>query len=152
MRVREYLSDTFVSILEARSDVIALGWEIRDYRDYEDFRGSQAFLAYIGPGRRIAPNDKKHEFSVDLRIMSQRDEDLKGYKLNDGLAVCDDVIQEYLSFFNNGVATLQADLDALYPASGITIDGIVQTEGEDMGEDIYGHTSTANVYLTYEKP
>jgi len=147
MRIEEYVQDAFVSIMEARAGVIALGVEVRRYKDFEELKGNQHILVRVVPGRKLANNYYYYELVVDLMAMSKRDEDLTGQKLDDLYDQCEEELYETVT-----VLSLQTAIDNLYPDSKITIDGIVPDQGEEIGEVIYGLVASARVYLSYNKP
>lgn len=152
MKIEEYLEDAAKDLMEARSGVIALSYGVFKYKDYEQFRGDQSFLVKAAPHRRIAPNFHSYEVRLSAMVMSKRDEDQKGKDLDAGVGECNDFIEQELGQLNGGIATLQAAVDAAHPSSGITIEGILQQEGETQGEIIFGQGASALIYLKYIKP
>lgn len=149
MRIEEYIEEALVDVMQARSYISTNSVPVKRYKDHEDFRGNEALVIKSNPSSRIAPNADFFEVQVDMMAISRRQEDMKGKRIDDIFAEIKDEIEVKQS---NTPSVLQAAINAAYPSSGITIDGIVPIEGNEVGEVIFVQAASMNVYLTYVTP
>lgn len=148
MKVEELIKNAMKDIMDARAEIVSNNIPVRTHFDVEEFKGNIVIVVQALPKRRLQPNSDFYEVELRLNSISRIQRDQKGYDQDLMYAECSDEIQEDLT-----KVTLQAAIDAIDAASGITIDGHVPQEGgfSNEEEDSIQYESTL-IFLTYNAP
>ena len=147
MKVEELIEEAMVDIMQARTYVTTNSIPVVRYRDANTGKGDAWIACHALPNGRLSPTHNFWRVPLELMAATKSAEDLKAVVLDDLIEQCNDEIQETLT-----VSTLQAAINTIEASSGVTINGIVPTEGDDTDGDYQGITANADISLTYIKP
>lgn len=148
MKVEETIKKAMKAIMVARPVVISTPIPVRTHFDHEGFDGDYVIVVEAQPKKRIEPNYDFYRVELRCNAVSLLNNDTVG-KWQDLLyAECSDEIQEDLT-----KATLQAAINVVDAASGITVDGLVPTDGGFLNEEEYSlQFESTLVSFTYTNP
>ena len=147
MKIEELIEEAMKDIMEARTYISTNSIKVVRFRDRLTKKGGKWLTVHAAPNERLSPNHPLYRVPLSLMADTKSQEDLRSNDLDAIIAECNDEIHQTLT-----PATLQAAIDAIQPSSGITINGIVQTQGSDTDDEYQIITANADIFLTYIKP
>jgi hypothetical protein len=147
MKIEEFIEEAVQDIMQARTYISTNSVKVVRFRDRLTAKGDHWLTVHAEPNDRQSNNHDLYRVPLSLMADSKSQEDLRSNSLDAIIAECNDEIQQTLT-----PATLQAAINAIQASSGITINGINQTQGSDSDGDYQIITATADIFLTYIKP
>lgn len=148
MKIQEYLEEAVQDIFEARTYISTNSIPVVRFRDFTTDREGLNVVIHCPDVNRLQPNYNFFECTLNSSAVVHREADPTGADVD---ALVDDMQDEI--FQTLSTVTLQAAIDAIDATSGITVDGIVNIDSSESGDDDFNVTvGTTNIYLTYVKP
>lgn len=145
MKIQEYLEEAIQDILEARTYVSTNSIPVVRYKDFSTDREGFNIVVGVNDINRVAPNADYYECMLEARAVSYKQKDIIATDSNALVADLQDAMYQDLT-----TATLQSAIDTIDASSGITVDGIVNTDTTDEeSEDFNVINVTTNIYLTF---
>ena len=144
MKIEETIELAMKAIMTARSGVTV---PVVRYRDRLTAKGDKWIDCHAMPISRMSPNHNLYRTSFELTAVSKSQQDLRSNDIDALVSECADEINETLT-----VATLQSAINVVDAASGISIDGLVPTEGAESDGDYQQFVTATDIFLTYTKP
>ena len=145
--IEQLLEESLQDIVQADTYISTKYIPVVRFRDRESDREDQHVITHVSDLIRIAPNANLYQAECRIGALSPAKEDVDGSKL-------DDVYQaSYGAIHDMTVTSLQAALNAITVASGITIDGIVIKGSSQFDDDSVSIMSADfDLFFTYIKP
>jgi len=147
MKIEEIIEEAMQDIMQARTYIASNSIPVVRFRDRLTQKGGKWLTVHAEPNDRQSNNHSLYRVPLTLMADTKSQEDLRSNEVDGIIAECNDEIQQTLT-----TATLQTAINTVQASSGITINGIVQTQGSDADGDYQMITATADIFLTFIKP
>jgi hypothetical protein len=144
MNIEEIIEEAVKDIMEARSYITTNSIPVVRYRDRLTTKGDDWVSVRAEPNERLSNNHDLYRVPLTLIAVSKSQEDLRSNSIDAIIAECNDEIQQDLT-----IVTLQAAIDAYDANSGVTVQGLVPTQGADTDGDYQTITANVDIFLTY---
>lgn len=147
MKIEETIEKAVVAIMEARSFFSTNSVPVVRFRDRITAKGNRFCTVKANPFERLSPTHNFYQVQLDLLSDSKSQEDVKAVQLDDIYEQCADELNQTMT-----TTTLQSAIDAVDASSGITVDGLVPSAGDDTDGDYQIIRTGTLISLTYIKP
>ena len=144
MKIEEYIEKAMVDIMEARTFISTNSIPVMRFRNRVKARGDKFITIHALPNERMSNNHDKYKVILELLADTKVHADIAADDLDDIYNECSDELQQELT-----EAKLQAAIDAISPASGVTICGFVPLPGDDADSDYQIIRARTEIYLEY---
>jgi len=146
VKIEETIEKAVQDLMQARTYISTNSIPVVRFRDRLTAKGDYYCTVHARPFKRLSPNHDLYRLTLELLADSKVQADPKAVEIDAIHAENSDQINVMTK------TDLQTAINAVDATSGMTIDGLVQDQGDDTDGDIQLIRSAVVVSLTYVKP